>query len=1109
MPKIPLLVCLALLSVAIGWGQYIVNFEGAAETKSAYTSGTVALSGLDWDLTETLIGTLSTDWKIGARSARLRGYAASAMTMLQDKTGGLGTVSFQYRRYGTDPQVDWLVQYSLDQGMTWNQAGETFTAPNTDVVQTFSANVNVSGAARIRIKRATASGADNRRLNIDEITLTEYVSLSEITVTSALVPFSTDEGTPSATQSYTLAGASLTANIDITAPSAFEISTDAGASYAGTASVPPDFNGAVLVRLTGALAGTFGGYIVHSSAGAANVSLAAAGIVSGQTIVASDLFFSEYVEGSSNNKALEIFNGTGASIALNDYKVELYSNGAANPSTTLILSGTLADGDVFVIANSSASAAILAVADQTSGVANFNGDDALALRKISTDAYVDIFGRIGDDPGSAWTGDGGYTTFDRTLVRKSAISAGVTVNPSGTGPSAFATLTTEWDMYALDTFTDLGRHTYAGGGVAVDPPTVQASAIVSYPTSTTIALEWTPGDGALRVVKINTTNSFTTPADGTSPVANSVWLGTGEQVVFNGGTQIVDNLPFNGCQVTGLNPNTVYWFRIYEYDGSGSYTRYLASEATGNPASATTLTSQGTGYYAGVYGYGTALKANLHQLIKSTHTTQYSYTALITQIPYTDEDPANPDNLVEIYTGWSVPKGDFGAEVTDWNREHTWSKSHGDFGDVAPAGTDLHHLRPCDSTVNSRKSNRDFDNGGTAYIDNSPPAGYTGDTGCFDTPNTWEPRSADKGDVARMIMYMAVRYEGDDANFSTDLELVDYVYSDAGIGQPYYGKLATLLNWHVQDPPDARELQRNERIAERQGNRNPFIDMPIYAKYIWTPVPLSNSNVTTTGFTANWSAPISATDYYFQMATDSLFTSIVTGYDNLDVNLDTSRSFSNLSVGGTYYYRLRSWFLTGYSMYSPFLAVTLAQPVVPSVVLSAPQTLDETNLDGAVLTLSLVNTTFADSFLQSANFILNGAPPGLSIQSVDYVNSTTAMVTLAFAGTDFDVNYPALSVTVSAAEINYAGSLASSSLPVTALVEGTATIALEGTLVALVITPVPGAVTYRVFAASDPYGTFTETTGSGAFDPVLNNVWRIDPALAGRRFFQVAAILAD
>lgn len=153
-------------------GSYIVDFEGEGETKPGYASGTVNLSGLDWNMTETLIGTSDADWKNGLRSARLRGYGDSSMTMLEDLTNGLGTISFQYRRYGTATQVDWMVEYSVNGGATWTQVGDDFTAPASDDVQTFSEDVEVGGNVRVRIKRATETGGVNRQLNVDDIVMT-------------------------------------------------------------------------------------------------------------------------------------------------------------------------------------------------------------------------------------------------------------------------------------------------------------------------------------------------------------------------------------------------------------------------------------------------------------------------------------------------------------------------------------------------------------------------------------------------------------------------------------------------------------------------------------------------------------------------------------------------------------------------------------------------------------------------------------------------------------------------------------------------------------------------------------------------------------------------
>ncbi|MBD2293085.1 ExeM/NucH family extracellular endonuclease [Anabaena sphaerica FACHB-251] len=173
--------------------------------------------------------------------------------------------------------------------------------------------------------------------------------------------------------------------------------------------------------------------------------------------VATDLFISEYVEGSSFNKAIEIFNGTGAAIdlAASGYKLEFYFNGNTNPGTTINLTGTVANGDVFVVADNDAVAAILAVTDQQSTSNFFNGDDAIALKK--GDIIIDVIGQVGFDPGSEW-GSELISTADNIIRRKSNIIAGDTNPNDAFNPSI------EWEGFTQDTFNGLGSHTIGGGG---------------------------------------------------------------------------------------------------------------------------------------------------------------------------------------------------------------------------------------------------------------------------------------------------------------------------------------------------------------------------------------------------------------------------------------------------------------------------------------------------------------------------------------------------------------------------------------------------------------------------------------------------------------------
>ncbi|WP_421378046.1 endonuclease [Bacillus salacetis] len=260
---------------------------------------------------------------------------------------------------------------------------------------------------------------------------------------------------------------------------------------------------------------------------------------------------------------------------------------------------------------------------------------------------------------------------------------------------------------------------------------------------------------------------------------------------------------------------------------TGSLTAYFSHAGVKSASSMQVTQDSGTNPTPGTYGdyyksaegkTGSALKYELHNIIDD-HTT-LSYSEVWDALRYTDEDPANPNNVLLLYSGRSQSKYTNGGGVDDWNREHVWAKSHGDFGTVQGPGTDLHHLRPTDVTVNSTRGNLDFDNGGTQHSEA---------LGNYYDSDSWEPRDEVKGDVARMLFYMAVRYEGDSGEL--DLELNNYLNNGSA---PTHGKLSVLLDWNQQDPVDSIERHRNDVIFEKyQGNRNPFIDHPEWAEMIW------------------------------------------------------------------------------------------------------------------------------------------------------------------------------------------------------------------------------------------------------------------------------------
>ncbi len=174
-------------------------------------------------------------------------------------------------------------------------------------------------------------------------------------------------------------------------------------------------------------------------------------------------FFSEYVEGTSNNKALEIYNPADTPLDLSGYSIKVFSNGAVTAGKTINLSGQVAAKSVLVLVDTSAEQALKdkqTSASLTLGSGNFNGDDAVALYKGTT--LLDVIGQIGVDPGTTWGST--VKTLDTTLVRKSSIGKGDTIADDAFDPAL------EWDGFAANTYSNLGSHAGgSGGGTEPEP----------------------------------------------------------------------------------------------------------------------------------------------------------------------------------------------------------------------------------------------------------------------------------------------------------------------------------------------------------------------------------------------------------------------------------------------------------------------------------------------------------------------------------------------------------------------------------------------------------------------------------------------------------------
>ena len=228
-------------------------------------------------------------------------------------------------------------------------------------------------------------------------------------------------------------------------------------------------------------------------------------------------------------------------------------------------------------------------------------------------------------------------------------------------------------------------------------------------------------------------------------------------------------------------------------------------------------------YYAALSGIAdkTAFEDKLHDIISANYR-EIGYNNNRYPVMYeADEDPNNTNNVLCLYTGVSMPKDSDHSSV--WNTEHVWAKSHGFSASGLMPHSDIHHLRVTQNSINSIRGNSGFKEvkgNGSADTDNN---------GNYWSGDWFEPRDCVKGDVARMMMYMDVRYNGDTNSDGVDLTLVDGSTSS----EPKFGDLTTLKKWHIQDPVDDFERRRNDAIHKGQGNRNPFIDHPEYADIIY------------------------------------------------------------------------------------------------------------------------------------------------------------------------------------------------------------------------------------------------------------------------------------
>jgi len=254
-----------------------------------------------------------------------------------------------------------------------------------------------------------------------------------------------------------------------------------------------------------------------------------------------------------------------------------------------------------------------------------------------------------------------------------------------------------------------------------------------------------------------------------------------------------------------LAPNTQYKGSVTAADGQGGETaisyNYTTTDVGQGNAGDFSIPADLEEYYKHVDFSKTSeeLYQELASLTSNKHTNILSYTDRHDYLYDADEDENNTDNVILIYSGesryWEEYQGNGSYANQTFNTEHIYPQSL--ITEIAK--TDLHHLRVCDAGINSSRSNHPFTDGSGGYQKMG---------------NSWYPGDTWKGDVARMVMYVHLRYDEPWADISTE------------------GR-ALFIRWNAEDPVSAIEIQRNDIFEGAQGNRNPFIDNPYLVTILW------------------------------------------------------------------------------------------------------------------------------------------------------------------------------------------------------------------------------------------------------------------------------------
>jgi len=328
-------------------------------------------------------------------------------------------------------------------------------------------------------------------------------------------------------------------------------------------------------------------------------------------------------------------------------------------------------------------------------------------------------------------------------------------------------------------------------------------------------------------------------------------------------------------------------------------------------------------YYDSANGLsGYALKTQLKNIVTSGHTyNASSYDNLFTAYASTDRDYyyENDGSLLDIYsenptgseTSYNIPNDECGGNITGegqcYNREHLFPQGFFNNSDALPMVSDIHTVVPTDGFVNNGRSNYPFgivSNTNTSYANGSKWG--TGNNYGY-TNRVFEPIDEFKGDIARAMLYFAVRYEDNWNDSGWEAPDASPYNPLNGTSDQFYETwfINTMLDWHAADPVSQRELDRNDEAYNFQGNANPFVNHPEYAALIWNPVPdtqapsdptnLVASNPTDNSINLSWTAStdnVSVISYDIYQSGVNLYNTVTTSFVVTGLSANTNYCFT-------------------------------------------------------------------------------------------------------------------------------------------------------------------------------------------------------------------------